>query len=127
MGDPEAILFHVERTSLGMAYGIVVSKARLPIEPDMFATDPQQQPYRDAFGRMMAELLAVSKTEQAREVFQSLRFEHYDEVRHTVLVQLADKRHYDFLESAAVRPHYVVAMRRHFGDLAEPLYRFPAK
>ena len=43
MGDPEAILFHVERTSLGMAYGIVVSKARLPIEPDMFATDPQQQ------------------------------------------------------------------------------------
>ena len=125
MGDPEAILFHVERTSLGMAYGIVVSKARLPIEPDMFATDPQQQPYRDAFGRMMAELLAVTKTEQAREVFQSLRFEHYDETRHTVLVQLTDKRHYDFLESAAVRPHYLAALRRHFGDDAVPLYRLP--
>ena len=125
MGDPEAILFHVSRTSLGMAYGIVVSKARLPIEPDMFATDPQQQPYRDAFGRMMAELLAVAKTEQAREVFQSLRFEHYDETRHTVLVQLADKRHYDFLESAAVRPHYLAALRRHFGDDTQPLYRLP--
>jgi hypothetical protein len=125
MGDPEAILFHVERTSLGMAYGIVVSKARLPIEPDMFATDPQQQPYRDAFGRMMAELLAVAKTEQGREVFQSLRFEHYDEARHTVLVQLTDKRHYDFLESAAVQPHYLAALRRHFGDDAVPLYRLP--
>jgi hypothetical protein len=125
MGDPEAILFHVERTSLGMAYGIVVSKARLPIEPDMFATDPQQQPYRDAFGRMMAELLAVAKTEQGHEVFQSLRFEHYDEARHTVLVQLTDKRHYDFLESAAVQPHYIAAMRRHFGDDAVPLYRLP--
>lgn len=125
MGDPEAILFHVERTSLGMAYGIVVSKARLPIEPDMFATDPQQQPYRDAFGRMMAELLAVAKTEQTREVFQSLRFEHYDEARHTVLVQLTDKRHYDFLESAAVQPHYLAALRRHFGDDAVPLYRLP--
>lgn len=125
MGDPEAILFHVERTSLGMAYGIVVSKARLPIEPDMFATDPQQQPYRDAFGRMMTELLAVAKTEQAREVFQSLRFEHYDETRHTVLVQLADKRHYDFLESSTVQPHYLAALRRHFGDDAQPLYRLP--
>jgi hypothetical protein len=125
MGDPEAILFHVERTSLGMAYGIVVSKARLPIEPDMFATDPQQQPYRDAFGRMMTELLAVAKTEQTREVFQSLRFEHYDEARHTVLVQLTDKRHYDFLESAAVQPHYLAALRRHFGDDAVPLYRLP--
>ena len=125
MGDPEAILFHVERTSLGMAYGIVVSKARLPIEPDMFATDPQQQPYRDAFGRMMTELLAVAKTEQTREVFQSLRFEHYDETRHTVLVQLTDKRHYDFLESAAVQPHYIAALRRHFGDDAVPLYRLP--
>lgn len=125
MGDPEAILFHVERTSLGMAYGIVVSKARLPIEPDMFAADPQQQPYRDAFGRMMTELLAVTKTEQAREVFQSLRFEHYDEARHTVLVQLTDKRHYDFLESPAVQPHYLAAMRRHFGDDAVPLYRLP--
>jgi hypothetical protein len=125
MGDPEAILFHVERTSLGMAYGIVVSKARLPIEPDMFATDPQQQPYRDAFGRMITELLAVSKTEQAREVFQSLRFENYDEARHTVLVQLTDKRHYDFLESAAVQPHYLAALRRHFGDDAVPLYRLP--
>ena len=125
MGDPEAILFHVERTSLGMAYGIVVSKARLPIEPDMFAADPQQQPYRDAFGRMMAELLAVAKTELGREVFQSLRFEHYDETRHTVLVQLTDKRHYDFLESAAVRPHYLAALRRHFGDDAVPLYRLP--
>ena len=125
MGDPEAILFHVERTSLGMAYGIVVSKARLPIEPDMFATDPQQQPYRDAFGRMMAELLAVAKTEQAREVFQSLRFEHYDETRHTVLVQLTDKQHYDFLESAIVQPHYIAALRRHFGDDAVPLYRLP--
>ena len=125
MGDPEAILFHVERTSLGMAYGIVVSKARLPIEPDMFAADPQQQPYRDAFGRMITELLAVSKTEQAREVFQSLRFENYDEARHTVLVQLTDERHYDFLESPAVRPHYVAAIRRHFGDDAVPLYRLP--
>ena len=124
-GDPEAILFHVSRTSLGMAYGIVVSKARLPIEPDMFATDPQQQPYRDAFGRMMAELLAVAKTEQAREVFQSLRFEHYDETRHTVLVQLTDKHHYDFLESPAVQPHYIAAMRRHFGDDTQPLYRLP--
>lgn len=125
MGDPEAILFHVERTSLGMAYGIVVSKARLPIEPDMFAADPQQQPYRDAFGRMITELLAVSKTEQAREVFQSLRFENYDEARHTVLVQLTDERHYDFLESPAVRPHYVAAIRRHFGDNAVPAYRLP--
>jgi hypothetical protein len=74
---------------------------------------------------MMTELLAVAKTEQAREVFQSLRFEHYDEARHTVLVQLTDKRHYDFLESAAVQPHYLAALRRHFGDDAVPLYRLP--
>ena len=124
-GDPEAILFHVGRTSLGMAYGIVVGRARLPVEPDMFAADPTQQPFRDAFGRMMADILAQVQTEQAREVFQSLRFEYYDETRHSVLVQLADKRHYDFLESPAVQPHYIAALRRHFGDDALPLYRLP--
>jgi hypothetical protein len=74
---------------------------------------------------MMADLLAVAKTEQGRAVFQSLRFEHYDETRHTVLVQLTDKRHYDFLESPAVQPHYLAALRRHFCDDTQPLYRLP--
>ena len=127
MGDPEAVIFHVERTVLGTAYGIVVNHTHLPTEPDMFAADPQQQPFRDAFGRMIAEILANVRTDEGRVVFQSLRFEAYDETRHTVLVQLTDKSHYDFLESATVRPFYVGMLRKHFGDDAVPLYRLPPK
>lgn len=126
-GDPEAVIFHVERTVLGTAYGIVVNHAHLPTEPDMFAADPQQQPFRDAFGRMMAEILANVHTEEGREVFQSLRFEAYDDIKHTVLVQLADKRHYDFLERKDVLPFYLAMLRKHFGENAVPLYRAPKK
>ena len=93
----------------------------------MFAADPQQQPFRDAFGRMMAEILANVRTEEGRDVFQSLRFEAYDDIKHTVLVQLTDKKHYDFLESTTVRPFYVGLLRKHFGDDAVPLYRLPPK
>lgn len=38
-GDPEAIIFHVERTALGTAYNVIVNHARMPqvIEQDLFA------------------------------------------------------------------------------------------
>ena len=65
-GDPEAILFHIERTTLGMAYNIVVNhiKPKRPIvavEQDLFANQTTEavltkEQAQQAWGKCFADL-----------------------------------------------------------------------
>lgn len=124
-GDPEAILFHVERTVLGTAYGIVINHAKLPLEPDMFDSDPQQQPFRDAYRRVMADALAEVSQPDIRERLRQVSFEHYDDRTRVLLLQLSERKTYDWIESAQVKPWFVAHLKAHFPDIDTLNYRLP--
>lgn len=135
-GDPEAILFHIERTVLGMAYGVVVNHARLSIEPDMFDSDPQQQPFRDAYRRVVQDVLTdvptfcqstPDQTERTRQTFAAIAFEHYDDRTHTLLLQLPQRSTYDWIEQPQVRQFFYQHIRQHFPEMAVLQYRLPHK
>jgi hypothetical protein len=90
-GDPEAILFHVERTALGTAYNVVVNHAKMPqpVQQELFATVPEasasgltsEHPRRDydagAGADLWAQLLAdydgAAKSLLARAKYLGLR------------------------------------------------------
>lgn len=124
-GDPEAILFHIERTSLGLAYGVVVSHARLPLEPDLFAADPQQQPFRDAFRQAVAAMTADAQRPDTRRVLAGLRFERYDDKLRDLLIQIEKRDDYDLLESPQVRPWFFGRLKQAFPELETLRYRLP--
>ncbi len=122
-GDPEAILFHVERTVLGTAYGIVVGHARLPVEPDMFDSDPQQQPWRDAFRRVMQDVARDVTDAAMLDRMRELAFERYDDKTHALLLQVHGRERYDWMQSDGVRPMFVAHLKRHFPDIDVLNYR----
>ena len=92
-GDPEAVMFHVVRTSLGMAYDCVVNHAHKPLEQALFVSDPMQQPYSDTFRQMIAEI--VSATQNLR--WRSLRFVEYK--GGVLLVRVPDEATYKWVEN----------------------------
>lgn len=132
-GDPEAIMFHVTRTVLGDAYNVIVNHKpselmAKPVQQNLFAqqeAEERQQQYAQRFAACQQEIVAAAKTDEARTVFISLRFECYDEQRHVVRVQVTSKADYDYIESPAVLPFYRAFLKHHFGKNAEPEYRLP--
>lgn len=124
-GDPEAILFHIERTVLGTAYSVVVNHARLPLEPDMFDSDPQQQPFRDAFRRTLTDIGQTVGQGEAMDKFAALRFERYDDKSRVLLLQVTSREHYEWMESEKIKPFFVTQLKRHFPEIDVLNYRVP--
>lgn len=136
-GDPDCIVFTIMSTDLGMGYGLITGTTTPAIaetrqlrekarQLDLFQQqedEDRQQQYAQRFAACQQEIVAAAKTDEARRIFASLHFEHYDEQTHAVLVQVASRTDYDFIESDKVLPAYVAHLRRHFGERTQPKYR----
>ena len=119
-GDPEAIIFHVEKTVLGLAYSVIVNHAKIPVEQDIFATDPKQQPHCDAFHKAMREIGREVTKEQAQR-FRMLHFMEYRD-RHLCL-QIPDDETYNWVESPQVAKFFYAKLRRYFPDIRQLSYK----
>lgn len=119
-GDPEAIIFHVERTSLGMAYNVVVNHAKMPVEQNLFATAIEQQPYIDIFRKALRHIRS-GVTKDNAERFAKVRFVEYRDGG--LYLELPDEDTYKWIESDEVVGFFHSGMKKYFSGIKDILYR----
>ena len=119
-GDPEAIIFHIERTSLGMAYNVVVNHAKMPVEQNLFATAIEQQPYIDIFRKALRHIRSCVTKDNA-ERFAKVRFVEYKDGG--LYLELPDEDTYKWIESDEVVGFFHSGMKKYFSDIKDILYR----
>ncbi|MBP5714781.1 MAG: replication initiation protein [Prevotella sp.] len=125
-GDPEYIDFTIYRTHLGDAYNVVVNHAKLPVQTEPVQTEiftEEQQRYSDAFSAVMADVLAAVELEEMRNQFRRITFEDYDDKTHTLLLQVPDKKFWEWIEGEKLKPWFVSHLKRHFPDICMLNYR----
>lgn len=69
------------------------------------------------------DLLRQTTNEQSRSIVGNVRFESYDAVKHTLLLQLPDHAAYEFLEQSTVLTIIKPTLTRHFGRDVRLSYR----
>lgn len=126
-GDPEAIKFYIRRTKLGEAYNVVVNHKPLPKQADMFVQDEAQLPYREAFVQVIADITAKVQQEEIRRAFSSIVFENYDDKTNTLLLQLPERKMYDWIEGDKIKPYFVQHLKVRFPKIESLNYRLPPK
>ncbi len=121
-GDPEAILFHVERTILGDAYNVVVNHEKMPPKQLSLFTNTDD-PYRQVFADTIRRILTDTTDEHDREAYTRLAYEHYDDRTHSLLLQVDSRQHYDWVESDAIRPTFFTHLQQSFPGITTLRYR----
>lgn len=125
--EPEYIDFTIHRTHLGDAYNVVVNHAKLPdapqepIQTEIFTEE--QQRYCDSFSAVMADVLAQVSQETAQNSFRQITFENYDDKTHTLLLQVPDKKFYEWIDSEKTRAFFVHHIKKHFPEIEVLNYR----
>lgn len=127
-GEPEYIDFTIHRTHLGDAYNVVVNHAKLADEPiqTQMVTEEQQR-YCDDFAAVMADVLSQVSQENIQNSFRQIAFEDYDDKTHTLLLQVPNKKFFDWVDGDKVRTFFVHHIRNHFPDIQELKYRILKK
>lgn len=137
-GDPDELEFRIVGTPLALGYGlmtgtttpaIVVAKEReqQARQLDLFAqqeAEQERQHWAQVWQQCHQDLLRQATNEQSRRIVGSIRFESYDAVNHTLLLQLPDQSAYEFLEQrAVVNTVMQPTLERHFGFGVRLSYR----
>lgn len=126
-GEPEYIDFTIRRTRLGDAYNVVVNHASLPdtpaqpVQTEIFTEE--QQRYSDTFSAVMADVLAQVHDEKTQNAFRQITFENYDDLTHTLLLQVPDRKFYAWADSDKIRPFFVHHIKQRFPDIIVLNYR----
>lgn len=123
-GDPEAILFHIERTVLGDAYNIVVNHVK-PRAAQLSLFTDAEDPYRQTFTDTIQRIIATVTDDSERDAYTRLTYEHYDDLAHSLLLQVDSRQHYDWVESDAIRPSFFTHLQQSFPGITTLNYRLP--
>ena len=121
-GDPEAIIFHVSRTTLGTAYNVVINHAKLPetkiTQQDMFVSE-----YFQIWKALMDDVLANCQDEVWKNKFKEIQFESYDQEKKTLLLVIHGMDFHKWLESDDVINFFAPFVRKHFKSGIKVQYR----
>lgn len=124
-GDPEYIVFHVERTILGDAYNVVVNHkpselVKKPVQQEIFADE-----YQQAWRQCIDELCARVEDPAIQDRFRSIHLENFNQEAHELLLQIPDAAFYQWLESEKVLHFFYGFVTKHFGKGVKMQYRLP--
>ena len=122
-GDPEYILFHVERTILGDAYNVVVNHKpseliKKPVQQEMFTDE-----YEKAWQLCMDDICARLEDPAIQDVFKGLGFESFNKDSMLLTIQVPNIKVHEWLESEKVLPFFFSFISMHFGKNTKLRYR----
>lgn len=127
-GDPESIMFHVERTILGDAYNVVVNHkpsellGKQPVQQDAFANE-----FETIWEKCIDDICKAVKDEAIRQRFRSIKLENFSKDTRTLLMQIPDTAFHEWLESDKVLAFFYSYVVRYFGKGLKFEYRVTAK
>jgi|GEM_PF-6266585 len=120
-GDPDAILFHVKRTVLGVAYSVVVDHAKIPkenIQPDIFES-PQEPGLEPNEVNVASDNVWEQLKDELNLCGADVWFGNYDKASHTV-VYVFDRQQPTLGErlksGGSDAPKFEAIVRQHFGQ-----------
>ena len=122
-GDPEYIVFYVERTILGDAYNVVVNHKpseliRKPVQQEIFTDE-----YQQAWDKCIEEICSKLEDQNIQDVFRQLRMESYNQESHMLMIQVPSAKVHEWLESDKVLPFFWSYIVKHFGKKTKLGYR----
>ena len=122
-GDPEYIVFHVERTILGDAYNVVVNHKpseliKKPVQQEIFTDE-----YQQAWDKCIEEICSKLEDQNIQDVFRQLRMESYNQESHMLMIQVPSAKVHEWLESDKVLPFFWSHITKHFGKKTKLGYR----
>ena len=123
-GDPDAVVFHIERTVLGDAYNVVVNHkpseiaARLAKQQDMFVEE-----WRNVWKKCKADMLSQCTKNESRAKVESVDFVSFNADTKGLLLRLPNEETYEFFETGVILKKLLrPTLTKYFGKGVELKY-----
>ena len=122
-GDPEYIVFHVERTILGDAYNVVVNHKpseliKKPVQQEIFTDE-----YQTLWDKCIADICSKLEDVAIQDAFRQLGMESYNQDSQMLTIQIPSIKAHDWLESDKVLPFFYSYIVKYFGKNTKINYR----
>jgi hypothetical protein len=124
-GDPDAVIFHIERTVLGDAYNVVVNHkpseiaARLAKQQDMFAEE-----WRNVWHKCKADMLSQCTKSESRAKVESIEFLSFNADTKGLLLQVPNEETFEFFETGVILEKLLrPTLTKYFGKGIELKYK----